>query len=137
MALTENKTKYDVKKSLNILLIDDNEQITSMLEMLFKIEGHTCTISNDGMNGLNLIQSKKYDVVLLDLALPDFDGYDVIESLEKTNKIKENKIIVFTASNISQKILNDLMRRGIHSYILKPVELDELLDKISEAVGFT
>lgn len=120
---------------LNILIIDDNEQITKMLTTFLELKNHNCTITNDGRQGLSLIEEKKFDVVLLDLAMPEFDGYAVIDALESKDLLKSSKIIVFTASTISQQELDKLVNRGVNSYILKPIDIDVLLAKIIEAAA--
>jgi DNA-binding response OmpR family regulator len=117
---------------LNILIIDDNEQITKMLTTFLELKNHNCTVTNEGKQGLTLIQEEKFDVVLLDLAMPEFDGYAIINALESKDMLKNNKIIVFTASTISQKELDKLVSRGVNSYILKPIDIDLLLAKIIE-----
>jgi len=119
---------------LKILLIDDNEQITKMLNTFLRLEGHDCVTVNEGRVGLSLIEEQKFDVILLDLAIPEFTGYDIIDSLEEKGKIKENKIILFTASNVSNEELDSFTRRGIKSYVLKPAKLDDLLEKIKAVV---
>lgn len=120
---------------LNILIIDDNEQITKMLTTFLELKNHNCTITNDGRQGLSLIEEEKFDVVLLDLAMPEFDGYAVIDELESKDLLKSSKIIVFTASTISQQELDKLVSRGVNSYILKPIDIDVLLAKIIEAAA--
>ena len=117
---------------LNILIIDDNEQITKMLTTFLELKNHNCTVTNEGKQGLTLIQEEKFDVVLLDLAMPEFDGYAVINALESKDMLKNSKIIVFTASTISQEELDKLVSRGVNSYILKPIDIDLLLAKIIE-----
>lgn len=117
---------------LNILIIDDNEQITKMLTTFLELKNHKCTVANDGKQGLALIQENKHDVVLLDLAMPEFNGYAIIKALESKDMLKNNKIIVFTASTITQDELNQLVNRGVTSYILKPIDIDLLLSKIIE-----
>ncbi len=118
---------------LNILIIDDNEQITKMLTTFLELKNHKCTVANDGKQGLALIQENKHDVVLLDLAMPEFDGYAIIKALESKDMLKKNKIIVFTASTITQDELDKLVSRGVNSYILKPIDIDLLLSKIIES----
>lgn len=76
---------------LNILIIDDNEQITKMLTTFLELKNHKCTVANDGKQGLSLIQENKHDVVLLDLAMPEFDGYAIIKALESKDMLKNNK----------------------------------------------
>ncbi|MCE9617761.1 MAG: response regulator [Nitrosarchaeum sp.] len=118
---------------LNILIIDDNEQITKMLTTFLELKKHKCTVANDGKQGLILIHENKYDVVLLDLAMPEFDGYAVIKALENEDMLKNNKIIVFTASTITKDELDQLVSRGVTSYILKPIDIDLLLSRIIES----
>ncbi len=118
---------------LNILIIDDNEQITKMLTTFLELKNHNCIVANDGEQGLRLIQENKHDVVLLDLAMPEFDGYAVINALESKDQLKNNKIIVFTASTITQEELDELVKRGVTSYILKPIDIDLLHSRIVES----
>jgi CheY-like chemotaxis protein len=121
--------------SLKILIVDDNEQITKMLTTFLELKQHNCTIANDGKEGLELIKENNNDVILLDLAMPEFDGYAVIDDLENNNLLKDRKIIVFTASTITQEELDKLVDRGVKSYILKPIDIDTLLSKIIETAN--
>jgi len=130
----KSKQKEEMK-SLEILIIDDNEQITKMLTTFLELKEHKCTVANDGKEGLSIIKENRHDVVLLDLAMPEFDGYSVIKDLEESGLIKDQKIIVFTASTISQEELDELVDRGATSYILKPIDIDLLLAKIVETAN--
>jgi len=134
--MSKNSTIKDGKRDsnhLNILIIDDNEQITKMLTTFLELKNHKCTVANDGKQGLVLIQENKHDVVLLDLAMPEFDGYAIIKALESKDMLKNHKIIVFTASTVTQDELDQLVSRGVNSYILKPIDIDLLLSKIIES----
>lgn len=133
MSKNSIENKSGDSKQLNILIIDDNEQITKMLTTFLELKNHKCKSTGDGKHGLALIEEGNYDVVLLDLAMPEFDGYAVIKSLEGKDMLKNNKIIVFTASTITQDELDELVNRGITSYILKPIDIDQLLSKIVES----
>lgn len=113
-------------------MIDDNLQITKMLTTFLDLKGHECVSTNDGKKGIEILKNENFDVVLLDLAMPEFSGYDVIDVLEKEKKLEKNKIIVFTASNLSSDELNALIKRGVYSYLLKPTDLDALLTKLNE-----
>ena len=125
----KSKQKEEMK-SLEILVIDDNEQITKMLTTFLELKEHKCTVANDGKEGLMLIKESRHDVVLLDLAMPEFDGFSVIKDLEENNMLKDHKVIVFTASTITEEDLDELVNRGVASYILKPIDIDLLLSKI-------
>jgi CheY-like chemotaxis protein len=62
--------------------------------------------------------------------MPEFDGFAVIKDLEENNMLKDHKVIVFTASTITEDELDVLVNRGVSSYILKPIDIDLLLSKI-------
>ena len=84
---------------MKILIVDDNKDITELVSKYLKLSNHECHTSNDARNGLNMIENQKYDAVLLDLAMPNFSGIDVINTLAEKNTIRNQKIIVFTASS--------------------------------------
>ncbi len=133
--MTKSNNQKEETKSLKILIVDDNEQITKMLTTFLQLKEQSCTVANDGKEGLKLIKENDHDVVLLDLAMPEFDGYAVIKDLEDNNLLKDRKIIVFTASTITQDELDQLVVRGVKSYILKPIDIDVLLSRIIETAN--
>ena len=97
--------KNQEEQKMKILIVDDNEQITKMLTTFLELNDHECTVANDGNDGLKIIKENRHDVILLDLAMPEFDGYSVIKDLEENDLLKEHKIIVFTASTASKLCL--------------------------------
>ena len=133
--MTKPNKQKEESKSLKILIVDDNEQITKMLTTFLELKEQSCTVANDGKEGLKIIKENNHDVILLDLAMPEFDGYAVIKDLEDNNLLKDHKIIVFTASTITQEELDKLVDRGVNSYILKPIDIDTLLSKIIETAN--
>ena len=122
--------KTQEEQKMKILIVDDNEQITKMLTTFLELNDHECTVANDGNEGLKIIKENRHDVILLDLAMPEFDGYSVIKDLEENDFLKEHKIIVFTASTITQDELEGLVKRGLSAYILKPIDIDVLHSKL-------
>lgn len=135
MSKTSKSNPKERAPSLEVLIIDDNEQITKMLTTFLELKEHKCTVANDGKEGLNIIKENRHDVILLDLAMPEFDGYSVIKDLEENNLLKDHKIIVFTASTITQDELDQLVTRGVTSYLLKPIDIDILLSKLVETAN--
>lgn len=117
---------------MNVLIIDDNQSITDMLQKYLKLKGFEVVTVNGGRNGLLMIQKQKFDSILLDLSMPDFSGMDVIEALEKANHLSNQKIILFTASSVSNETINSLLEKdGIHTCLRKPVKLSELIETLS------
>ena len=115
---------------MKVLLIEDNETLSRMVSKYFRIKKIDCTVFTDGREGLKQILEQKHDVIILDLAMPDFSGYDIIDSLEKEGKLKELKIIILTASSISDQELDQFVKRGVTAYLRKPVDLDRLYNTI-------
>ena len=120
---------------MNILAIDDNEDILSLLETVLTSKGHDFTQALNGKDGVKLIEEQNFDAILLDLAMPEFSGIDVIKSLEKNDRIKNQKIIIFTASSATDKEVDALLKHdGVRLCIRKPVDIDILINKVEEVV---
>jgi len=116
---------------MKILHIEDNENISEPIGMFLESKDHNYESITDGKKGLQLIRSNHYDIVLLDLAMPNFSGYDVIEGLYKDGSIKNEKIVVLTASTLTEEKMNELRSMGVHSSLGKPIIHDELLKKLT------
>lgn len=127
MSIKFNRSIQEIK---NILIIDDNQSITKLLSRFLNMTDVKHTIVNTGQNGLSLIKQGNFDVVLLDLNMPSFSGYDVIDSLEKEGKLKDENIFVFTATNIEKSEEENLLKRGIMGCVKKPIRVNELLKLI-------
>lgn len=127
MSIKFNRSIQEIK---NILIIDDNPSITKLLSRFLNMTDVKHTIASTGQNGLSLIKQGNFDVVLLDLNMPSFSGYDVIDSLEKEGKLKDENIFVFTATNIEKSEEENLLKRGIMGCVKKPIRVNELLKLI-------
>jgi DNA-binding response OmpR family regulator len=124
------KSKSPPQKTLNVLIIDDNDQITKMISSFLDMSNHECTVVNDGKEGLELIKTNQYDSIILDLAMPEFDGYAILNTLAKEDPEQLPKIIILTASSISMETVKKFKDLGISSCLQKPVDIDQLLAKI-------
>jgi two-component system OmpR family response regulator len=114
---------------MKILLVDDNKSITFALSKFLRLKGHDCMVANDGKHGLSLCMEQKFDVVVLDLAMPEFTGQDFLESLVHSGKINDQKIMIFTSMPLGEvNIQYD--GKGVCTVIRKPIGLDEFLKTI-------
>ena len=111
---------------MKILVVDDNNSMTELLSEYLNRKGHDCITTNDGKEGLSLCLNKKFDAVILDLAMPEFTGTDFLNSLIKEGKIEEQKIIVMTAMPLGNVKIDD-HRHGICEVLPKPCNLGVLL----------
>ncbi len=120
---------------MNILAIDDNEDILHLLDTVISSNGHDFTQVGNGKEGVKLIEEQNFDAILLDLAMPEFSGLDVIESLKKSNKIKGQKIIIFTASSATNQEIDALLKHdGVKSCIRKPVDINTFVEEMEDIV---
>lgn len=117
---------------MKIYIIDDNEDITGMLETYFTKKGHECSTSNDGHSALAILQKQKFNVIILDVAMPEFSGVDIVENLYKNNKMKELNIVILTASSVSEEQDEQLQKKGVKAILKKPIDPDVLLNKITQ-----
>ena len=121
---------------MRILVVDDNQSITKMLHRYFTTRGIDVTTLNDGISALRSIQKQKFDVILLDMAMPGFNGADIINGLEKINILEQQKIIILSASSAPDGAIRSLLsKKGVHTFLEKPVNLKDLLDIVSQSRG--
>ncbi len=115
---------------MKILGIDDNEDLLNLCETVLTSDGHEFTGINNGKEGLQAILDKKFDIVLLDLSMPDFSGMDVIDALVKEGIMKKQKIVIFTGTSPTKEEIELFLEKGAHSVIKQPVDSDYLSEFI-------
>ena len=115
----------------SILVIDDDASIAETLDLYLTEEGYKVRTALTGTEGLNKYVQEQPDVVILDIRLPDIDGFTVLEDLKEEN---ENvKVIMITAFHDMETTIN-AMKGGAFDYIHKPVNVDELDLAIKKAL---
>ena len=115
-------------KQKKVFVIDDNKDITDAISFYLTSIGVECKITNNGREGLDIIKNNadNTDIILLDLAMPEFSGFDVFSTLCNEGFLKERNIIVFTASNLTDKEIQKMLTEGAKAILKKPLSLDEL-----------
>ena len=116
---------------MKILQIDDNNDIRKFVGMTISSMGHEYESADGGKKGLEMIINNKYDMVFLDLSMPEFSGFDVVEALVSKNLVGKQKIIIFSASSGRDSKIDELLKMGVHSFLAKPVDIDDLMEKIN------
>jgi DNA-binding response OmpR family regulator len=117
---------------MKVLLIDDNQDITSLLSKFLEAKGIENIVTNDPREGLELIKEEKYDAILLDISMPEFSGIDIIQTLEKEQILRNQKIIIFSALALANLQVAELLKKdGIHDCLKKPIQLNELVTAIT------
>ena len=110
--------------------MEDNDEISEALNVFCgSRKDIDCHLVNNGKKGLESIRNEKFDLILLDLAMPDFSGLDVIESLKQDGFIESKNIVIFTASS-DQTMLKAIRDIGVREIFKKPFSLDDLIKLI-------
>jgi two-component system OmpR family response regulator len=115
---------------MKVCIIDDNVSITGMVSKLLKMKGHESVVVNDGRQGLETLEKEIFDVVILDIAMPEFSGVDIIDALNKSGRIKEQKICILSASSTGDKTFDYLVKNGAKEALKKPLNLDSLISTL-------
>lgn len=110
----------------DILIIDDNEEISKLMKDFFQIEGFTCKICYSGEEGLEFLENNTVKLVLLDIMLPNMDGFQVCQRIQKQKNIP---LIILSARNQKEDKLNGLYL-GADDYIEKGCDIDILTAKV-------
>lgn len=110
----------------DILIIEDDRAIVRILELELKYEGYSVDSAYDGRSGLMKFEKNKYELVLLDLMLPELSGMEVCRKIRKSSMIP---IIMLTARrDVTDKVSG--LDLGANDYVTKPFEMEELLARI-------
>lgn len=114
----------------NILIIEDDLRIRRILQLELEHEGYLVSLAKDGKEGLEKAKLIRYDLILLDLMLPEISGEKVCKELRKNSDVP---IIVLTAKeNIRSKV--ELLDMGADDYITKPFNIEELFARMRVAL---
>jgi len=113
--------------SMKVCIIDDSQSFTGMFSKLLKMEGHEVVVASDGRTGLSLLENDKFDATVLDISMPEFSGMDVVDALNKSGRIKEQKVVILTASSSSNEELEKLKTKGVREVLKKPLQPDSLV----------
>lgn len=109
-----------------VLIIDDNKQITSILEEYAKNEGYMTVVATDGNEGIRMFNAESPDIILLDVMMPKMDGFEVCREIRKTSQAP---IIMITARGEDfEKIMG--LEIGADDYIVKPFSPGEVMARI-------
>ena len=112
----------------NILVVDDDPSIVEIIQFLLKKEGHAISIARDGKSGLAMAQELRPDLIVLDVMLPEMDGFIVSGSLFKDPTMRGIPILILTAKGYSRNIFE--LVPNVRIYMDKPFEPEELLQNV-------
>ena len=113
----------------SLLVVDDSEANRDMLSRRLQRRGYTVTAAAGGGQALELIAKHRYDLILLDLVMPDIGGLEVLQTLRQTFSAAELPVIIATAKDASGDIVDGL-KAGANDYVTKPLDLPVVLARV-------
>lgn len=117
-----------------ILLVEDNEMNRDMLSRRLQRRGYDVEMAVDGRQGVEMAKSGQYDLVLMDMSLPELDGWGATRELRAEPATRELPIIALTAHAMAGD-QEKALEAGCDDYDIKPIELSRLLSKIEALLG--
>ena len=108
-----------------MLVVDDYVDATRALERLLAVMGHEVIIAHDGKSGIELAERVRPDVILLDIGLPEMDGYSVARHLRSLPSMAATRIIALTGYG-AERARQTVREAGFDLHLVKPVDADEL-----------
>ena len=117
-----------------ILLVEDNEMNRDMLKRRLERREFTVLVAVDGVQGVDMMKSEKPDIVLMDMSLPEMDGWTATRTVKADDDIKNIPVIALTAHAMSGD-REKAMEAGCDDYETKPIDFDRLLGKINQKLA--
>jgi len=114
-----------------ILLVEDEENLHEALKLNLELEGYQVVSAMDGMQAVKALQSQYFDLMILDIMLPEMDGIEVLETIRIQNN--ELPVLILSAKNTSADRVMGL-KKGADDYLTKPFNLEELLLRVQKLI---
>ena len=118
-------------KNINILLVEDEEHMHHTIKLNFEMEGFNVVSAFDGAKALEALDNEYFDLIVLDIMLPEVDGISIVENIRLNNI--ETPVLILSAKNSSyDRILG--LKKGADDYLTKPFSLEELLLRVEKLI---
>jgi signal transduction histidine kinase len=124
---------YDIKQSINILIVDDTPEYIQMAGEILRPLGHRIRVANGGQLALKLIEQEIPSLILLDIKMPDIDGFEVCKIL-KANPDYNDIAIIFITSSYEEENISKGFLLGAQDYVIKPYNASELVARVKSHI---
>ena len=121
--------------SKKVVYIEDEPEMIDLVRLILSRKGYEVIGANGGREGLDIIRQKLPDLVLLDLMMPDMDGWDVYQQMKSVEATRDIPVIVITAKAQSIDKVLGLHIAKVDDYISKPFSPQELVESVEKVIG--
>ncbi len=122
-------------KKRKLLIVDDIEDNRGVLQFMLQPLGFDTAEAINGRDAVEQASMLKPDLILLDLKMPVMDGFEAVEQLRKAGSGIEDVIVIAVSGAVSDKMRDDVIKKGFNDFISKPIIIDKLLDCIQQHLG--
>jgi DNA-binding response OmpR family regulator len=121
------------KKDFCILVVDDSTTNVVLLEAIFYERGYKIETAYNAKEAYAIIEKQTPDLILLDLLMPQINGFDFFKQLKKKKNTKDTPVIVVSAATDEENV-NKIMKMGAVDFIKKPIDLEYLVDRVESVL---
>ena len=121
-------------KSKKVLVVDDEPYILRSLRMILEMEGYQVDTASDGLEALKKVSENKPHLILLDIMMPNMDGYEVAKRLKGDSATSDIFILTLTAKGQEKDKMRSVSL-GVDEHLTKPFSPNKLLERVKEILG--
>lgn len=123
-----------VVEKFQIVAVDDSSLILMTLEKILSEQGYEVKGFSKGMRALKYLKKEVPDLIILDVEMPEIDGFEMLKLIKEKEELK-NVPVIFLTSNNGQNEVIDAIKGGAKDYIIKPINEELLIEKVNKIFG--
>lgn len=134
----QKSSKFEKPEEKTVLIVDDEESITNLYSMVLKRNGYKVDTADNGIKALDMIKEKNYSIIILDVSMPEMDGHETLQNLNKYYSDKKVQIpatIMLTGYDV-EDVLKKCKNIGAFAALHKPLKISTLIETVKQAEEF-
>jgi CheY-like chemotaxis protein len=117
-----------------VLLVDDSCVNNVLMQTVLEDKGYTILAVSNGKDALKILRQKLPDLIILDIMMPEMNGFSVLESIKNYERTSKIPVIMLTARN-NQKDQEKAISLGAADYVIKPIDIDDVVARVNQLVN--
>ena len=122
-------------KAYRVLLAEDSEANSYILQAYLEIAGHTVDRASNGLEALKLAETTPYDAILMDISMPEMDGLEATRRLRSIAGENQNTLVIALTAHVQKEIREQCTEAGMNDFLAKPVSRDQLLETLDQLIA--
>ena len=115
-----------------ILLVDDDPVVKKLLKSCLNRNKYVLMTASNGVEGFSKVVDDRPDLIILDVLMPQLDGYDFVKELNRRGELKKISVIILTGRDGLQDLFKN---EGVEDYFVKPLLTEDILNRVEELIG--